>query len=130
MIIYVFGSPLVKEDSIPLRLIEVLKLKFPKINFKHVDPNENFPPHGEKDLTILDTVKGIDKVTLFGISDLEDIKTTPVSPHDYDLLFHLQLLKKLGKINSAKIIGIPQKSQKNLLEEIVLLIDQLLIKKQ
>lgn len=108
MVIYVFGNPLIKEDSLPFQYINRLKQEFPKIIFKMVDPNENFPPKNEKDLVILDTVKGVKTITLINLNDLEEIKTTPISPHDYDLLFHLQLLKKLGKINSARIIGVPQ----------------------
>lgn len=107
MKIYVFGNPLVKEDSVPLGLLPDLKKLFPKVTFIITDPNENFPPKNEKDLVILDTVKGIKKPTLFNLDDFEKTKNTPVSPHDYDLLFHLLLLKKLKKIDSIKIIGIP-----------------------
>jgi len=57
--IYVFGNLLVKEDSSSLKLLPELQKKFPKIEFIVVDPNENFPPAGEKDLIILDTVLGI-----------------------------------------------------------------------
>lgn len=107
MKIYVFGNPLVREDSTPLKLLPQLKLKFPKIEFIVTDPNEDFPPEGEKDLLILDTVKGIKKPMLLDLNDLQSIQSTPISPHDYDLMFHLQLLLKLKKIKSAKIIGIP-----------------------
>ncbi|MDO8611009.1 MAG: hypothetical protein Q7R95_10815 [bacterium] len=110
MKIYVFGNPLVPEDSKLLEYLPELKKKFPKINFEIVDPNENFPPFGVKDLVIIDTVQGIDKVQMIEFSDLKSIDSTPVSPHDYDLLFHLLLLKKLGKINTVKIIGLPQKN--------------------
>lgn len=107
MKIYVFGNPLVKEDSIPLKLLPDLIKSFPKVEFIITDPNENFPPHGEKDLIILDTVIGIKKPTVLNLDDFEKNKGTPISPHDYDLLFHLLLLKKLKKINNAKILGIP-----------------------
>lgn len=105
--IYVFGNPLVKEDSIPLRLLPDLIKSFPKVTFVVTDPNENFPTQGEKDLIILDTVIGIKKPTVLNLSDFDKNKSTPVSPHDYDLLFHLLLLKKLKKIKYVKIIGIP-----------------------
>lgn len=106
MRIYVFGNPLLKEDSIPLKLLPKLKKIFPKIEFIITDPNENFPPNEEKNLIILDTVKGIKKPMILDLSNLESIKSTPISPHDYDLMFHLQLLLKLKKINSVKIIAI------------------------
>lgn len=107
MKIYVFGNPLVKEDSLPLQLINILKCKFPQIDFQITDPNENFPPKDERKLIILDTVKGIKFPMIINLDDLEKINSSPISPHDYDLLFHLLLLKKLKKIESVKVIGIP-----------------------
>ncbi len=107
MKIYVFGNPLVKEDSVPLVLLPKLKEKFPEAKFIVTDPNENFPPAGETNLVILDTVKGIKKPTLLDLNRCMTNKKTPISPHDYDLLLHLLLLKKMKKIESVKIIGIP-----------------------
>ncbi len=111
MKIYIFGNPLVKEDSLPLRILPTLKKLFPRIEFIIADPNENFPPKSEKDLIILDTVKGIKEPMILNLDDLADIKSTPISPHDYDLLFHLLLLKKTKKLNHVKIIGVPEKKR-------------------
>lgn len=110
MKIYVFGNLLVAEDSLPLLILPQLQKQFPDIHFSVVDPNENFPPDGERDLIILDVVKGLSEVTLLDYSDLATIDQTPISPHDYDLLLHLLLLKKMERINKVKIIGIPQKN--------------------
>lgn len=107
--IYVFGNPLVKEDRLPLKILPKLKKKFSKIEFKIVDPNENFPPVGEKDLILLDTVEGLIKPKLYDLEDVKNLKMSPISTHDYDLGMHLLLLKKLKKINSVKIIGVPIK---------------------
>jgi len=105
MKIYVVGNSLVLEDSIPLQLLIKLKKKFPHVQIEEVDPNENFiPEHGS---IIIDTVKGIDRTTVY--DSLEVFEAThSVSPHDYDLGFHLKLLQKLHKILSVRIIGIPQ----------------------
>lgn len=129
MKIYVFGNPLVAEDSLPLLILPQLQNKFPDIHFTVVDPNENFPPEGERDLIILDTVKGISEVTLLDYSDLATIEKNPISPHDYDLLLHLLLLKKMEKINKVKIIGIPQKSndKKTIIGHVLEVIDALLL---
>ena len=113
MKIYVFGNPLVREDSQPLLILPRLKKQFPEIDFEVVDPNENFPPPGEINLIILDAVKGIDKVMLLDYSDLVSVEKSPVSPHDYDLLLHLLLLKKMGKISEVKIIGVPYGAKQN-----------------
>ncbi len=121
--IYVFGNPLVKEDSLPIKLLPDLQKAFPKIEFIVIDPNENFPPSGEKDLTILDTVIGIKKPTILNLDDFGSKGKTPISPHDYDLLFHLLLLIKLKKIYSVKIIGLPQVKTAGVIEKIKNLID-------
>ena len=91
MKIYVFGNPLVEEDSLAIKLIPSLQKKFPNIQFVIADPNENFPPKGEKDLIIIDTVKGIKKPRILDLVELEKISLTPISPHDYDLMLHLQI---------------------------------------
>lgn len=107
-IIYIFGNSLLSDDSLPLQLLPDLQKSFPNIIFVHQDPNEDFPPPTERNPHIIDTVAGISKPLLLDLSDLKLIEQTPVSPHDYDLLFHLLLLKKLKKIDGAKIFGIPQ----------------------
>ena len=107
MRIYVFGNPLVKEDGLPRKILPALKKSFPKIEFIAADPNENFPAKGEKNIIILDAVKGLNKPRLLGFDELENIANTPVSPHDYDLMLHLQLLRKLKRIDKVKIIGLP-----------------------
>jgi len=108
MKVYVFGNPLLKSDSLPLKILPRLKKILPLIDFQVTDPNENFPPQKEKNLIILDTVFGIKKPTIFDLDDLLNNKEkTPISPHDYDLLTHLLLLKKLKRIEKAIIIGIP-----------------------
>lgn len=127
MKIYIIGNPLVKIDSLPLLLLPALRDVFPKIDFITADPNENFPPKGEKSLIIIDTVLGISKVDLISIDSLESINKTPISPHDYDLLFHLQLLIKLKKIESVKIIGIPQKKYGSLFNDIRLIIKKIIV---
>ncbi len=107
MKIYVFGNLLVKQDSYPLKILPNLKKTFSQIKFTVVDPNENFPSKNEKDLIILDTVLGIKKPIILDLDDLKKTKKTSVSLHDYDLLIHLLLLKKLDKLNKVIIIGVP-----------------------
>jgi len=58
--IYVFGNPLIKEDSMPLKLINKLKKEFPSLQFKEFDTVEDLDL--EKEMNIIDTVKGIKKV--------------------------------------------------------------------
>jgi Ni,Fe-hydrogenase maturation factor len=108
MKVYVFGNPLFDKDSLPLKILPRLKKVLPSIEFQVTDPNENFPPQKEKNLIILDTVFGIKKPTIFDLDDLlNNREKTPISPHDYDLLTHLLLLKKLKRVEKVIIIGIP-----------------------
>lgn len=110
MKILVFGNPLLKNDSIPLQLIPKLQKEFPEIAFQDFDPTENLEKEG-KNLIILDTIQGLKKIKL--IESIDQISKTKIySMHDFDLGYNLKLLKKIGKIDSAKIIGIPMKISK------------------
>lgn len=105
MKILVFGNPLVKKDSLALSLIEMLRRKFPDIEFIEFDSAENIEDQG-RDLIILDVADGIEKVEL--IEDLSILEKAPAySMHDFDLAISLKLLKKMKKIDSIKIIAIP-----------------------
>ena len=113
---------MVSEDSIPLQLLPKLVIKFPHIHFEEADPNENFIP-GEGSV-IIDTVQGIMRVTLFNSLDVFE-QTQSISPHDYDLGFHLRLLQKLHKIRSVRIIGVPQKgNREKIFKDVCQLISQ------
>lgn len=101
---YVAGNPLVKEDSVPLKIMNRLQKRFPHHKFKEFDPTEDFPE--EKSLNILDMVIGLDDVQV--IKDINKIVTGKLySLHNFDLGFNLKLMKKAGKIRSANLIGIP-----------------------
>jgi Ni,Fe-hydrogenase maturation factor len=103
--ILVFGNPLLRRDSLPLRLIPGLRERFPKIEFVEFDPNESLEKEGRQ-LNIIDTVEGIDQVTL--ITDIDSLKMPKaVSMHDLDLGATLKILKKMALIEKARIFGVP-----------------------
>ena len=105
MKILVFGNSLVAQDSIAPKLLPLLSKKFPSVVFKEFDTAENLEREG-KDLIILDSVLGIDRVMI--ISDLDQLSMgKSYSMHDFDLPITLRLLKKIGSIESVLIIGIP-----------------------
>lgn len=98
---------MLKQDSLPLRLIDRLRDRFNSIEFKEFDPNENLEKEG-RDLNIIDSVEGIDKVVL--ITDIDAVRISKVySMHDFDLGYSLRLLKKLGYLDSVKILGVPMR---------------------
>jgi Ni,Fe-hydrogenase maturation factor len=101
---YVFGNPLVREDSIPLKIIEKLRKGFPSFAFVEFDTTEDIEP--QKELNIIDTVKGIKKVEI--IENLDRIVNDKIySMHDFDLGYNLKIWKKMGMVDSVRIIGIP-----------------------
>ncbi len=108
--ILVFGNLLLKNDSMPLRLISNLAKEFPYIEFKAFDPNENMENEG-REMNIIDTVEGIEKVTL--ITDIDSIKINRIlTMHDFDLGYNLKLLKKLNYIDRVMVFGVPMKIKK------------------
>ena len=107
MKILVFGNPHIEEDSIPLKLIPLLKKEFPKVEFKEFETEEELKDEG-KNLILMDSVQGIKETTI--IEDIEQLESQKiVSMHDFGVSHNLKLLKKIGYIESIKIIGIPQK---------------------
>ena len=103
--IFIFGNPLLEFDSKPIKMLSGLKKEFPEIEFKVIDPNENLKPVN-KEMIIIDTVEGIDKVQV--IDDINLIVDGPkYTPHDLDLGFNIKLLHKLGKLDKILIFGIP-----------------------
>ena len=107
--IYVLGNKDFEMDSLPNRLIEDFRTRFlGKIEFIEVDPMEFFTDeNNEEDLVLIDTDVNTTKVRV--LEDIDKIQTTPnVSLHDFDLGTSLKIMKKLGKLQSVKIICVPQ----------------------
>ncbi len=103
MKVLVFGNPLVPEDSLALKVAEKLAGKF---EFKILDAVEDIESEG-RNLVILDVAEGIGKATL--LESLDALQTNPVySMHDFDISLTLKLLKKIGKLDSVKIVAIPK----------------------
>lgn len=108
--VLVFGNPLVNVDSTPLLLLSSLRKRFPEIEFKEFDPNDDLEKEG-RNLMIIDTVEGIKEVTL--ITDIDRIIVSRLySMHDFDLGQSLKLLRKMGYLDSVKIFGVPMKISK------------------
>lgn len=111
--VLVFGNPLLAADSLPLRLLPRLRRKFPGIEFVEFDPNEGLEKEAENGtLTILDSVDGVTKVSLFTEKDVGKLELCGrCSMHDFDLAWNLKLLKKLGLLKGVRIVGLPQKME-------------------
>ena len=102
------GNPLVNIDHLPIKLLPKLRQLCPKFNFEILDPTEEIQLENNQDLTLIDSVIGLDKVTVF--HDLDFFAYSPrVTVHDYDLPVNLKLMQKLGKLKKFTIIGVPVK---------------------
>jgi len=103
--VYVFGNPDLEMDSLPIQMIPEMQRLFPEETFLVLDPNEdwgNLP----NPMVIIDTVVGIKEPRLF--DSLTGFEAPPkCSTHDFDAYENLRFLKKLGKLNEVKILGIP-----------------------
>lgn len=125
MNIYIFGNEDLALDSLPVKLLPALSKHCPEVTFVHADPTENWHK-GEKDIVIIDTVQGIKNVTQFTSLDSFQKETHRTSLHDYDVYTDIALMKKIGKITSVQIIGVPQEGKHQLvLNAVVPLIKQL-----
>ncbi len=108
MKVYVFGNHDISEDSEALTVSKELNGKIKNVNFMPVKSNDDLPFVDEKNVVILDVIKGIDEVRVINFNDIDSLVLSPrTSAHDFDLGFQLKYLKKLGKLKNIKIIGLP-----------------------
>jgi len=102
--IHIFGNPDIAMDSLPLRILPELEKQFPDVHFVVLDPNEEWATPDP--FIVVDTVVGLTDIHLF--RSLDEFGAAPtVSVHDFDALFNLRYLAKLGKLRGVRIIGIP-----------------------
>jgi len=107
--VFVFGNPLMEEDSLPLRLLPGLKDAFPSMDFVELDPTEDLRALG-RDPVIIDTALGIKEVKV--LTDIEAIEPSPsCSMHDLDLGTSLKLLRRMGLLDSVTIIAVPPRME-------------------
>ncbi len=107
MRVLVFGNPVAKVDSAAVKIAGKLEGEMPGMQFVRFDTAEDLEKEG-KELVILDAVVGLAKPRVISLEELE-ISSNPLSLHGFDLGWNLLLLKKLGKLEKAVIIGVPAK---------------------
>ena len=104
-IISVFGNETEAKDNLAVRLVPNLQRRFPKIEFRIMDPTESIEPPSDPWI-ILDVGVGIDKIMMIeDLKQLDYIKGSSV--HDFDVYLELRLREKLGKFPKVKIIIVP-----------------------
>lgn len=112
MKIYVFGNEYAAQDRRAIEVARKLEDTVEGISFVFVRPNEDVPFVNERRVVILDTVQGIQDVTLVEGDGIDGLILSPRgSVHDFDLAFQLRYLKKLNKLGEVTVIGIPQEGE-------------------
>ncbi|MEM4634084.1 MAG: hypothetical protein QW275_02925 [Candidatus Anstonellaceae archaeon] len=105
MRVLVFGNPTSKIDSAAVKVAKRLSKKLPGVEFVLFDTAEDLEREGGE-LVIMDAVVGLKSPRTIKLEELE-LPANPLSLHGFDLIWNLLLLKKLGKVRSVTIIGIP-----------------------
>lgn len=105
MKVLVLGNPLLEEDSLPLKLLPVLRKEFPSIDFDEADPADIDSEKGQ--VVVIDTAKGVKDVVLLEDMDrLQNYKL--ISAHGLGLAEMLALMKAAGKQVQVKVICVPR----------------------
>ncbi|MFA5025290.1 MAG: hypothetical protein WC503_02195 [Candidatus Shapirobacteria bacterium] len=106
MKVYVFGNINIEGDGEAIKFARNNQIE--GVKFIYIDPNDDLPISNEGNICILDTMMGIEKVTLFSERDIDKLEIAPrTTAHDYDLGFQLKYLVKLGKIKRISMIALP-----------------------
>ena len=127
MKVLVFGNPIAKIDSAAVKIADKLSGRMAGIEFVKFDAAEDLEKEGSE-LVIMDAVVGLEKPRIVTLDELE-LSANPVSLHGFDLMWSLLLLKKLGKVKQATIIGVPaKKSVKESLPEVERLLKKLTLR--
>jgi hypothetical protein len=127
MNIYIIGNEVVPGDNLPFTLIPWIEKAFPGHSVIIADPTDQFIP--ENGSILIDSVEGIEVPRVY--KDVSAfVEGRSVSVHDYDLGYHLLLLKKLHLLSDITIIGIPRFSKQDVVKEkMISLIRSVVIRK-
>ena len=100
---FVFGT---ENDPVAWEVADKLESRMRGVEFiKTSNPDNIIGIGAGEDLVIMDAVRGIKEPRFLSINDLKE--NTAMTTHDIDLGMTLLLLHKTGRINEARIIGIP-----------------------
>ncbi|MBP7786028.1 hypothetical protein KA062_02110 [Patescibacteria group bacterium] len=108
MKIYVFGNEDLDFDNKAIIVSKKLEKAIKNCDFIYVKPNQDLPFVGEEEVVIMDTIEGIEDITVINNDQVKNISLEKrTTAHDFDLGFQLKYLKKIGKIGKVTIIGLP-----------------------
>jgi Ni,Fe-hydrogenase maturation factor len=107
-VVLYFGNELIPSDRLAIDVVKNLEEEMKETEFFHCKSPEDLTKfESVKNLFLLDVSPNVSNVQL--ITDLNLLKERKMlSLHDFDLNFFFQMMLKLGKIKSIKIILIPR----------------------
>jgi len=124
MVVYVFGNTDIENDNGAIEFAK--KTRVENIEFEFIDTNDDLPVSNNGTIYILDTMMGIEEVTLFSEKDIDKLEVAPrTTAHDYDLGFQLKYLTKIGRLKKVAIIALPMDKKKVNYERIHLILRKL-----
>lgn len=101
--VFCFGNEYIENDKAAIELAD--NLKHLNLNgFEFIKCGSPEELEGQRPI-IIDVVQNLKEPMLFDIDRLKEPSMT--SLHDFDLGFNLMLMKEIGAIENANIIGIP-----------------------
>ncbi len=96
------GNPILEEDSIAIKIANILKNEMNEYTFIYYDPAEPLP----QEPIFLDVSPDVKKVELIdNVEKLQEPKAYTL--HDFDLALLLKIMKEIGKVKNIKIIVVP-----------------------
>lgn len=108
MKVYIFGNEDLEFDNKAIKIAKALENTLEHCDFIYIKPNQDLPFVCEEEVVIMDTIEGIDDITLINDDQIQDISLEKrTTAHDFDLGFQLKYLKKIGKLGKITIIGLP-----------------------
>jgi Ni,Fe-hydrogenase maturation factor len=125
MKILCFGTKLVENDDVALKVCELLKNDFADAEFIVCDDPSEILEHADGAI-ILDVVKGIDHVQFTDDDLLKERNLYTL--HDFDLGFFIRLWRSIGG-PKTKILGLPYgKPAQTMLNDVKRILNELYLK--
>lgn len=109
MRVLVFGNEDVESDSLAMKVADILHID--GVEFIKCASPDNLESHIENGkIIIMDVAKNVDKITF--LRDANNLRIGNLcSCHDFDVAFHIKLLKELGKLDNVIVIALPMKGK-------------------
>lgn len=110
-----FGNEFVESDLLALKVADEVRIE--GIEFVKCESPDDISDYIESGrVAIMDVARGIKKVEI--LRDLDNLLMQSLCTcHDFDLAFHLKLLREIGELNEVIIIALPMNANLPIVEK-------------